>query len=107
MVHLSLDMLVRPEQTREIVGALGALVRRARHDRGCLHADLCQVVDQPSRLFVRSEWNDEVALKRYVRSPDFTQLLAILDMAAEPPALEFTLGGTTRGLDYVAEIRAA
>ena len=100
-------MLVRPEQTREITGALGALVRRARQDRGCLHADLCQVVGQPHHLLVRSDWSDENALKRYVRSRDFTQLLAILDMAVEPPALEFTLGGTTRGLDYVAEIRAA
>jgi len=100
-------MLVPPGQARDFTTALSTLARRARHDRGCLHADVLEALDNRSHLHMRSEWSDERALAQYVRSDDFTQLLSIVDMAAEPPALEFWLGGTTRGLDYVAEIRAA
>lgn len=100
-------MLVPKGQAREVTTALSTLTRRARHDRGCLNADVLEALDNRSHLYIRSEWCDERALAQYVRSDDFTQLLAIVDMAAEPPALEFWLGGTTRGLDYVAEIRTA
>ena len=107
MVSLSVDMLVPPRQAREVTTALSTLARRARHDRSCLHADVLEALDNRGHLHIRSDWSDERALAQYVRSDDFTQLLVIVDMAAEPPALEFRLGGITRGLDYVAEIRAA
>lgn len=105
MVHLSLALGVPPALIRDVSDALRALARRARRDSACASSDVYASIDNQSRLVLQQDWTAEADLARYIRSGDFTQVLTLIEMATEPPVLEFDLSGHKRGLDYVAEVR--
>jgi quinol monooxygenase YgiN len=105
MAHLALSLLAPQGQAPEIAEALRSLSHRARLDRGCNSSEVYASLEDQSRLSLQQEWVAEADLARYVRSDDFTAVLALLDLAAAPPALEFQCSGRNRGLDYVAELR--
>jgi quinol monooxygenase YgiN len=105
MAHLALSLLAPPGQAGEIAEAFRSLSRRAQLDRGCDSSEVYASLEDPNRLSLQQEWVAEADLARYVRSNDFTAVLALLDLAAAPPTLEFRCAGRNRGLDYVAELR--
>jgi quinol monooxygenase YgiN len=105
MAHLALSLHAPQGQGLEIAEALRSLSHRARLDRGCESSEVYASVEDQGRLSMQQEWEEEEDLARYVRSDDFTAVLALLDLAAAPPALEFQCAGEKRGLDYVAELR--
>jgi hypothetical protein len=53
------------------------------------------------------EWATEADLRRRVRSERFTSLLAVIEASQEPPEIRFDFLESTRGLDYVSEVRQA
>jgi quinol monooxygenase YgiN len=106
MVHLAVSLLAPRDQVAQIADALRGLSRRAQLDRGCDSSEVYASVEDQSRLSLRQEWVAEPDMARYVRSDDFSAVLALLDLAAATPAVEFQCAGGTRGLDYVAEIRS-
>ena len=61
-------------------------------------------VDPDYTVHYVEEWSTEVDLRRRVRSDEFTSLLGIVD-AARDPRVQFDFVSSSRGLDYVAEIR--
>jgi hypothetical protein len=63
-------------------------------------------IDPDYTVHYVEEWSSEVDLRRRVRSDEFTSLLGIVDSAREP-RVQFDFVSSTRGLDYVAEIRGA
>jgi quinol monooxygenase YgiN len=56
-------------------------------------------------LHYEETWASEEALRRRVGSDRFTQVLALMEGAAEPPDVQFELATETRGLDFIAEVR--
>ena len=105
MAGLRFSLLVTARRTREISGALDALARRACRDSACVGSEAFSSLGDPNHLVLQSEWRSDDDLARYVRSDDFTQLLTLCEMAAEPPVVECQVAGKTRGLDYVSEMR--
>jgi quinol monooxygenase YgiN len=105
MAHLALSLLAPRSQAAGIAEALQSLSRRAQLDRSCECSEVYASLEDESRLSLQQEWAEEADLARYVRSDDFTAVLALLDLATAPPALEFRCAGQKRGLDYVAEVR--
>ena len=59
-----------------------------------------------STVHYLEEWETEADMRRRVRSPRFTSLLAVMESPQEPPQVQFDFVTRTRGIDYVAEIRA-
>jgi hypothetical protein len=51
------------------------------------------------------EWETEADVRRRVRSARFTSLLAVIESAQERPRVQFDFVTSTRGLDYVAQVR--
>jgi hypothetical protein len=70
---------------------------------GCLGCSAW--ADPDSTVHYVEEWATERDVRRRVRSERFTSLLAVLEAANAPPHVQFDFVETTRGLDYVAEIR--
>ena len=50
------------------------------------------------------EWTTEAAMRQRVRSERFTSLLAIIE-SVHDPKVHFDFVTTTRGIDFVAEVR--
>jgi hypothetical protein len=50
-------------------------------------------------------WETEACVRERVASDAFTRLLAVMEASEEPPQVRFDFVTSTRGLDYIEEIR--
>jgi hypothetical protein len=105
MTQVFLRLTAPASRTPEILQALGAMRLPAELDRDCVRTQLGTDVQDPDVVVYVEEWLSAEGLERRVASPNFRGLLSILEMAAEPPTLEFREISRNRGLEYVASIR--
>ena len=102
MVRLTLVLTgASARSTQELLDGLRFLAVGTRLEPGCL---TCSVWNDSDAVHYVEEWTTEADMRRRVRSDRFTSLLAILETARDPH-VHFDFVTTTRGLDYVAEVR--
>jgi quinol monooxygenase YgiN len=102
-VRLELALGAQPGTANRMVEALRFLMMRTRFDAGCL---TCTVwTDQDSTVHYVEEWATEADMRRRVRSEAFTSLLAVVESSRERPQVQFDFVASTRGLDYIEEVR--
>jgi quinol monooxygenase YgiN len=88
---------------QDILEALRFLMIATRLESGCCG---CSTWAEPdASVHYVEEWETEADMRRRVRSPRFTSLLAVVECARERPRVQFDFVTRTRGIDYVAEIR--
>ena len=103
MVRLTIALTApSAHSAQEILDALRYLALGTRLEPGCV---ACSAWVSPDAVHYIEEWLTEPDMRRRVRSESFTSLLGILDAASEP-RVQFDFVTKTRGLDYVAEVRA-
>jgi quinol monooxygenase YgiN len=103
MVRLTLAFTASSTHSaQELLGDLRYLVPATRLVPGCLGCSAWSEPDFTVRYI--EEWATEADMRRRVRSDQFTLLLGIIDGAREP-RVQFDFVFSTRGLDYVAEVR--
>ena len=103
MVRLSVALdASSTDAAQELLDALRFLVVGTRLEPGCLGCSAWTDPDWTVRYL--EEWATEADMRRRVRSDRFTSLLAILE-SASAPQVQFDFVTTTRGLDYVAQVR--
>jgi quinol monooxygenase YgiN len=89
---------------QDLLEALRFLMIATRLESGCCG---CSTWAEPdASVHYQEEWETEADMRRRVRSPRFTSLLAVLECAREAPRVQFDFVTRTRGIDYVEEIRS-
>ena len=56
-------------------------------------------------LFLIEEWEAMAELERHIASDEFRKIMAIMDMAVEPPEISFHSVSSTFGFELVEKIR--
>jgi quinol monooxygenase YgiN len=56
-------------------------------------------------LTLIEEWESREALDRHVRSNDYRKILAAMDLASEPPEVQFCSVLKESGMELIEEIR--
>ena len=86
----------------DLLDAFQYLVVSTRLERGCVG---CSVwMDADATVHYVEDWATETDMRLRVRSERFTSVLAIVESAKEAD-VHFDFVTTTRGLEYVAEVR--
>jgi quinol monooxygenase YgiN len=88
---------------QELLDTLRFLEVGTRLDPGCLRCFAW--TDPEGTVHYIEEWATEADMRQRVRSDRFTSLLAVVE-AASDPEVQFDFVTTTRGLDYVAQVRS-
>ena len=104
-VMVRLNIVLRPTArgAQDFLGAFRFLMIDTRREAGCLGCSAW--ADQDGTVHYVEEWATDSDMRRRLRSNRFTSLLAVLESANEPPSVQFDFVTTTRGLDYVEEVR--
>lgn len=103
VVRFTVTLSASAKDAKGLVEALRFLMMSTRPERGCLG---CYVWTEPdSSVHYVEEWSNEEDMRRRVGSDRFTSVLALLESAREAPHVQFDFVSSTRGLDYVAEVR--
>lgn len=105
MIELDLILHTPPGQTRRLIDALQSLAKSARAETGCASVRLFVAVGDSNCVCYVETWESEDALRRMVASRHFSQLAALMELAAEPPECRFRVIAETRGLEFAAEVR--
>ena len=87
---------------QELLDALRFLEPVTRLQPGCIQC--CNWTDPDLTLHHLEDWDTEADMRRRVRTEEFRSLLEMV-AAARDPRVQFDFVATTRGLDYVAEVR--
>jgi quinol monooxygenase YgiN len=72
---------------------------------GCRHIELWIDAARDNELVLFEQWDSFEHLERHIRSTDFRGILAIMDMAMEPPAMRFYNICDSDDFDLVVRLR--
>jgi quinol monooxygenase YgiN len=97
-------MVFVPPAREEALQVLRSLLGPVRSHPGCLATRLMRD-DQDERILTWVEhWHSREDHERHVRSDAFRRLLAVMDLAAEPPLLEVDEVERRKGFEAVEQL---
>ena len=73
-----------------------------RHDL----ASLEYLIRGEFRVLTREEWESRETLDKHVRSDQYRTILAAMDLAREPPEIQFCGIASTAGMERIEELQA-
>jgi quinol monooxygenase YgiN len=94
-----------PDQREELRRALSALVGPTSVEPGCIGCSLYTEAGSPNRFCFETRWRSEAELVKHLRSEQYRNLLILIELADEPPVVEFHDVSKSYGLELVAAIR--
>lgn len=103
MVRLNVALSAASQRgAQSLLDACRFLMMSTRHEAGCVECSVWLEGDTTVRY--TEVWATETDLRRHVGSSQFTSLLSVVESATDA-RVQFDFVSTTRGLDYVAEVR--
>jgi quinol monooxygenase YgiN len=105
MLITSVQIKVPPNRRDEILKTLSSMIGPTRVLTGCVSCRFYQDVENPNVLTLIEEWEYREALDRHVRSNDYRKILAAMDLASEPPKVQFCSVSSISGMELIKEIR--
>ena len=105
-VRLTIEWSVPLGQARSITMALHTIAAETRTIRGCVGCSVAADMTDSNIVRYTEIWRTEEDLRLRMQSDTFSQLIMLIEDAAQAPRIEFTLPNATRGFDFVAEVRA-
>jgi quinol monooxygenase YgiN len=105
MVRLTVTLVASQTHARSLLDALRCLRRSTRIEPGCVGCFVWEEIEDRATLCYAEEWATESDMRRRIQSDRFISLLGVMEAAREFPQVQFDFVATTRGLDYVTEVR--
>jgi quinol monooxygenase YgiN len=95
------------KQQEEALKILRLLTGPTQVQPGCLTCEVFQQepTQQPLRLCLLEKWETQERLERHIRSEQFRKVLAVMDLANEPPEIEFNTVSQTQGMELIQALR--
>lgn len=89
MVISTLRILTAPRSRGKVVRTLAAQLGPTRVQPGCRKCDLYQDVEHPNAITLVEEWESQADLDPRLRSEDYRAVLGAMELAQEPPLVQF------------------
>lgn len=107
MVELLVRLTASAGRSPELIQALRSVMRSLQFEGVCHAARAASDADDPNVVWYCEEWDGIEDFERHLRSKSFDRLLSVVETAAAAPLIECRVVSETRGLDYVAAVRAS
>ena len=105
MIVLILTLKVSPSDRKDVVSIFDTIAGSTSVKPGCKKVRLYFDVDNGDELLLIEEWEALSDLERHVASDEFMKIMAIMDMAVEPPEISFNTVSSIEGFELVEKIR--
>ena len=93
-----------PERFAEAVKILVGTAERTRVNIGCDRCHVYQDAQKAQTILLEEAWKSEEELDHHLRSDGFRDVLVVMEMAVEPPEIQFS---TIAGVTGIERARAA
>ena len=105
MIFFFLRLTVPPERRDDVLKTLRMVMGPALAQLKCLSCYLYQDLENENLVSFVQEWESQEALDEYIRSDAYRRILAVMELASEPPEIKFITALRTEGLELIEEIR--
>ena len=105
MIRSIVRMTLPTARVSEVTGILGPMAERTRTERGCLGCHLYWDALEEAVLTFEETWASEADLARHLRSPEYRQLLLVMELARVPPEVRFDRVSHSTGIETIEEAR--
>jgi len=107
MVELLVRFTAKTGRSQELIQALRSVMRSLQSEGACEISHAASDVDDQNAVWYWEEWKGIGDFERHLRSEPFSRLLSVIETAASAPLVECRMVSETRGLDYLAAVRAS
>ena len=104
MIAVSIRLAMTPDRGTQAVSILRSLLEPTRVMRGCSSFTVYRDLEDPNALLLIQRWECTEDLARYVRGRDFQQVLAVIELAEEPPEIAIDTVAATQGMEFIEEL---
>jgi quinol monooxygenase YgiN len=98
-------MSVSSEKRDDVIRTLRLAMGPTQARLSCISCRLYQDVDDENLISFVQEWDSREALETHIRSNDYRNVLAVMELASEPPEIKFVESLKTNGMELIEEIR--
>jgi quinol monooxygenase YgiN len=105
MIIAILRMVVRPEKRKEVEQIVRGILESTRVQKGCLNYGFYQDLEDENTFTVLERWATQADLEEFIRSESYRQLLAAMELLAEPPEVMINAISYTAGLEAIKAAR--
>jgi quinol monooxygenase YgiN len=106
MILSTVRLAISAEHRSEALRILRVFMGHATAQAGCAGFWLTEDLVRRQVLTISSQWVTRDDFKEHVCSAEYRLLLAVIDLSATPPEINFDELDHLGGLDLVAELRA-
>ena len=105
MIVLILSLKIAPKDRKNVANVFDTIAGSTSVKPGCKRVKLYSDVNDDDDLLLIEEWHSKADLERHIGSDDFRKIMAIMDMAIEPPEISFNTVSSIMGFEFVERIR--
>jgi quinol monooxygenase YgiN len=105
MFQALLRLKVIPENQNKAVEIINFMLERIQVESGCLSCHFYQDTSRKGIFLLLQEWESKADLERHICSEEFRHILALLELASEPPEIKFNTISKEEGLETIEAVR--
>ena len=105
MITVTLGIEVPPEKNQEAINVIISTLGRTRVEPGCQSCDVYRSVRNESLLVLAERWDTMGHLEHHIRSDNYRNVLAWIDMSDRPPEIHFDIVSQSAGLELIENVR--
>jgi quinol monooxygenase YgiN len=104
MIILVLKLMVSPSDRKDVISIFDTVAGLTSVKPGCKMVKLESDIHDDDLILIE-EWETMSELEQYIASDEFRKIMAIMDIAVEPPEISFHSVSSTMGFELVEKIR--
>jgi quinol monooxygenase YgiN len=106
MILATVRMVMPPEKFAEAISVLLRTVERTRVETGCDRSDLYEDAREAHAILLKEAWKSDEELDHHLRSDGFRDVLLVMEMALEPPEMQFSTVARVEGIERARAARS-
>jgi len=104
MIVSNIRIATAPHERDKILEILRSVKGPTEVQPGCLGCCIYQDLQNEKTINYEEVWQSEENLENHIRSALYRNILAIIDMSAEPPSITFHTVLNTTGIELIENI---
>jgi quinol monooxygenase YgiN len=105
MIMASIKIYIPNKRRKEILDALFRFKQTTEISNGCIGCQIARELDGKNAIIYLEEWQTREDLERHIHSPQYRQLLEIIESSEQKPEIKFLTIDKIEGLEVVKTVR--
>ena len=105
MIHSTIRMALPAEKLKEAEEILRSMAERTRVEPGCVSCRIYQDIQEEHMIMIEELWLTQAELDRHLRSPEYRNVLLVVEMAHREPEFRFSAFSHSTGVEAIEKAR--